>query len=419
MNEQQIATAYQTGTEECLAQAIDNLGAGVVASARGATLTTSQGRTIVDLASGGFGYSHPYVVERVAAQIRAMPLSTRVFFSRPLAALIERIARLTPGDLAVSFFGASGAEAVEGALKLAKCYHRRRRRFVAAIGSYHGGSTGALAVCGVHRLRLPLTSHPLETAFVPYGDALALERVVDDDTIAIILEPVAAGSEVRVPPAGYLQAVRRRATATGALLIADEVTTGLGRTGARFGVDHDRVVPDIMCLGSSLGGGVLPIGCYVARARINNQVYDKQDPLLHANTTGGNPAACTAALATLDVVEQENLGRRAERAGAEINQAIGGLRRRYDDAILDLGGKGLLIGFRVRSAALAREIQRRALAAGALVRLDGLARGEPWIGLRPPLLVSDAELERGLEALRTAIGAAVAPRASALVEAAS
>jgi putrescine aminotransferase len=392
------------------ARALARSGAGVAISAQGATLQLADQRTIVDFASGGFGYGNKVVVERVIEQLRRMPLSSRMFYSVPLAKLAQRLAQLLPGGLEVCFFGNAGTEAVEGALKLARGYHRKRERVVAALGAHHGATTGALSVCGIHSLRQPVqgpSRAPLIVDWVPYGQVDAVERVIDERTAAVIIEPVSVSQGVRVPPRGYLSAVRARCTEVGALMIADEITTGLGRTGRLWGIDHDGVTPDIVVLSGALGGGVLPIGCYVARKAVNDRVYGKQDPLLHANTTGGNPSACTAALAALDVVEQESLAARAAQNGTHIERFLSEAERRFDAALRGTSARGLLGSMRVRDAQFAQTLQREALQRGVLVRVDGLAAGEAHIGLRPPLLATQAEIERGLAALERALEATV------------
>lgn len=406
MKPDEVSAAYRRHWPSTIGRGLEALSLGSAVSAQGATVTMSDGRKLVDLASGGFGYSHPKVVARVAEQVKKMPLSSRVFFSVPLARLLERIAAITPGELAVSFFGNAGAEALEGALKLARGYHGdRRRRVVAAVNGYHGATTGALAVCGIEELRRAVSPRrqPVAADFVPYGDADALRRAVDERTNAVVLESVQAGAGVVVPPAGYLRAVREHCDKTGALLILDEVVTGLGVTGKMFAADHDGVTPDIMVLAGALGGGVMAIGGYVAKEPINTRVYDKQDPLLHANTTGGNPTACTAALTAIEVVEEEGLVARAEKAGSVLGKELASLASRHAESVTGAASRGLLGSLSFRDANVARAVQRAAAAAGAIVRLDGGTGARPVLSVRAPLLTSEGELERGLRALATAL----------------
>ena len=277
-------------------------------SAQGATLRIAGGSELIDFASGGFRHSDPRLRARVEEQLRRLPLSGRVFFSRPLAELCRTLADLAPGDLEVSFPCNSGAEAIEGALKLAKGYAgSSRSHFVATHSAWHGATTAALGVCGIDAVREAMGVSPVHARFVPYGDVEALRAAVDRGTIAVLIEAIATSPGVQVPPRGYLSAVRDACRASGALLIVDELVTGVGVTGRLFAVDEEEVAPDILVLGGVLGGAMLPMALYIASRRVNDAVYRRSDPVLHGTTTGGNPAACVAALATLERVREERL----------------------------------------------------------------------------------------------------------------
>jgi putrescine aminotransferase len=380
---------------------------GTAIGARSATVWTSTGQVLIDLASGGFGYGHPEVCARVSAQLRVMPLASRLFVSRPLASLVARMAQITPGDLSVTYPCNSAAEAVEGALKLARGFNRSRPHVVAAVGAYHGSTLGALSVCGVDDIRRPIRRLPVRAKFVPYGDSVAMQRAIDGRTAAVIVEPVAAGSGVRVPPDGYLGMLRAMCDGSGALLIADETTTCLGRTGERFAVDYDSVVPDILVLGGALGGGVLPAAAYVTTSVVNGRIYGRRDPAFHGSTTGGNPAACVAALATLDVIEAENVSGRCREGGKLVMEVLRACQLRYPTVVAAAAGRGYLAGLQLREQTVAKAVCREALAQGVLVRLDSPLGGTPWIGIRPPLLAATDELVCGLERLELAIAKVV------------
>ncbi len=390
-----------------IARVAKELGGIVLSGGRGATLQTSRGE-LVDFASGGFGHGEPRVLARIVEQMKRMPLSSRVFFSRPLAELVEQLAALAPRPLAVSFVSNARAEALEGALKLVRGYHRKRTKIVAMEHGFHGATMGALAVSGIDRLRAPFRSWPLDVVFVPHGDATAARRAIDDTVAAVLVEPISVGVGVRVPSPSYLPALRALCSDSGALMVVDEGVTGLGRTGAMWGVDHDSVAPDIVVVsGGVLGGGVLPVAAYISRREVNDRVYAKRDPLLHANTTGGNPTACVASLAALSVLKEDDLVSRAASHGARIRARLEGLR---SDRILEVAGRGLVMGARVADAAIAQAVQKSAIQRGVVVGIHGLAGGEAWIGIRPPLSLSNAELERGLDALAEAFGSASSER---------
>ena len=203
-----------------------------------------------------------------------------------------------------------------------------------------------------------------------------------------------------MPPRGYLSAVRDACRASGALLIVDELVTGVGVTGRLFAVDEEEVAPDILVLGGVLGGAMLPMALYVASRRVNDAVYRRSDPVLHGTTTGGNPAACVAALATLERVREERLVDGAAESGRTIAAALEELRAEFPE--LAVAGRGLLAAVRAPSARQALAIRSAGLEAGVLLRIDGGAAGEAWIGIRPPLGIRSDELALGLRATQTA-----------------
>lgn len=381
------------------------LDAGVSVSAAGATVRTSDGRALVDLASGGFGYGDRRVLDRVESQMRQMSLSSRHFLSRPLAALVERMARITPGQLEVTYPCNSGSEAVDGALKLARGYHSKRSRVVATAGAYHGSTLSARAVSDLPLVSSTLSDAPVEVARVPYDDLDAAARAIDERTAAVIVEPVATGAGVCVPRPGYLAGLRRLATRAGALLVVDEVTTGLGRTGRRFAMERDDVIPDVLVVGDALGGSVLPVAAYVATRQVNDRVYRRRDPVLHASTTGGSPVACAAALAVLDALEERRLAQACAEHGVRLAETLGRWRDERPSVVLDWEGCGSLAGIRVHDSRVARELQRAAVATGVLVRVGVTPAGGGWLVLRPPLTIGADELERGIAKLGRALDA--------------
>ncbi len=284
-----------------LARVMKLSGSAVEVRALGCTIWDHKGKAYLDFAGGygvfTLGHSHPRVVAAVKAQLDLMSLSGRTMFSPLMGRLAKAIAEIAPGDLSISFFANSGTEAVEGALKLARAA-TKRVKIVATANAYHGKTLGSLSASG--REHFKLAYGPLVPAFehVPFGDAEALDAVVDDHTAAVIVEPIQGEGGVNVPPAGYLTRVREICDRSGALFIADEVQTGLGRCGLLFGCDADGVVPDVMTLAKGLSGGVMPIGAYVVRPSVWNAAYAKA-PLMHTSTFGGNPLACAAALEAL------------------------------------------------------------------------------------------------------------------------
>ena len=317
----------------------------IEASAEGWTITDSEGRQFTDFLGGygmfAVGHRHPKVVEAVERELHGMPMCGKVLFNRPMADLAEALAEITPGDLQYSFFVNSGTEAVEGCLKLARLV-TRRPKFVAAKDAFHGKTLGSLTATGRDLYRAPF--QPLLGGFthVPYGDVAALEAAVDEDTAAVILEPIQGEGGIIVPPAGYLRQAKAICEAKGALLIADEVQTGIGRTGQWFGCDHDGVTPDLMSCAKALGGGIMPIGAIIGSPKAWEGLIEA--PFLHTSTFGGNQLACAAGVATLQVIREENLLERGAENGAYLKAGLQKLATTYPSVIKEVRGRGMMLG---------------------------------------------------------------------------
>jgi len=376
--------------------------AAVEESAQGAIIRDTEGNEYIDcLASFGalvLGHSHPKVVAAVRDQLKRMPLSSKILLNPWQARLGERLSAITPGDLQYSFICNSGAEAVEGALKLARLA-TGRIGIVGAIGAFHGKTFGALSASGREIYRKPF--EPLVPGFshVPFGDAAAMSRAVTKETAAVILEPIQGEAGVIIPPDDYLPAVREMCDAAGALLILDEVQTGFGRTGALFACEHYGVAPDIMALAKALGGGVVPVGAFVARPQLWEVFRD--NPLLHSSTFGGNPLACAAALAAIEAIIEERLPQRAQELGERALRSLADLQRRFPAAITQVRGRGLLIGVEfahedIAGLVIAGLAQRRIIAAYTL-------NNPRVIRLEPPLVIEVELLERVLSAFAEAV----------------
>ncbi|MBI3926757.1 MAG: aminotransferase class III-fold pyridoxal phosphate-dependent enzyme [Armatimonadetes bacterium] len=355
----------------------------------------------LDLCGGygvfSLGHRHPEVVAAVREQLERLPLSPRVFFSPLMAELAQELARLAPGRLQYSFFCNSGTEAVEGALKLARIA-TGRIGLVAADNAFHGKTFGSLSVSGRPTYREPFEPLLPGVRHVPYGELAALDEAVDDGIAAVILEPVQGEGGIHVPPDGYLQGALELCHSRGALLIADEVQTGLGRTGRMFAVEHWSVEPDLLCLAKALGGGIMPIGAFMGTPEVWRALRGR--PTLHTSTFGGNPMACAAALATLRVLEREDLPGRARTTGAELRQRLESVRERYPDVIREVRGLGLLLGIELVDEGVAgsvlTEMVRRHVIAVYTMNQPRVIRFEP------PLTFGPAEIRQAVEALEGA-----------------
>ena len=335
------------------------------------------------------GHRHPKVVAALKDQLDLMGLSSHILLDPVMAEAAEKVAALCPGDIQYVFFCNSGAEAIEGALKAARM-HARRPEFVCAEGGFHGKTFGALSASGRDVYKTPF--EPLLAGFehVPFGDAGALAAAVNDNTAAVLLEPIQCENGIMIPPDGYLQAAREICDDNGALLILDEIQTGLGRTGRLWACDYEGVVPDIMTLGKALGGGMMPIGAFAARAEVWDIFGD--NPYIHTTTFGGNPMACRACTAALDVLQEEDITGLCARRGEQLLAGMQQVAAEFDNVITDVRGRGLLVGVEftdpdIANLVIAGLIQENILTAFTL--------NQPKVvRLEPPALITEAEIER-------------------------
>jgi len=388
-----------------LARVMKLSGSPIEVRAEGTTIWDHTGKAYLDFAGGygvfTLGHSHPRVVAAVKAQLDLMSLSGKTMLDPLAGRLARRLAEIAPGDLELSFFCNSGAEAVEGALKLARAA-TRRTKFVATHGSFHGKTFGALSVSGRAAFQTPYAPLVPGVVHVPYGDADALAAALPE-AAAFIVEPLQGEGGVNLPPPGYLEKARELCDENGALLIADEVQTGLGRCGALFACDFERIVPDVLTLAKGLSGGVVPIGAYVARPAVWQAAYGRA-PLLHTSTFGGSPLACAAALAALDVLRDEQLVENARLRGDQLLAGARAIAGEYPSIVHDVRGRGLLVGVELAHEGYGGTIIPEMMKAG--VTAAWTLNMQRVIRLEPPLIVTAPEVDRALEALRAGVHAA-------------
>lgn len=373
--------------------------------AQGYSITDSNGKEYIDCLGGygvfSLGHRHPRVVAAVKRQLDRMPLSGKVLFNKEMADLAALLAAITPGDLQFSFFGNSGAEAVEGALKLARL-HTGRVKVVSTVDAFHGKTFGALSATGRAVFCDPF--RPLLDGFVhiPFGDVAAMERAVDRETAAVIVEPVQGEGGIIVPSPDYLRAIRTLCDAHQAVMICDEVQTGLGRTGKMFAVEHAGIVPDILTLAKALGGGVMPIGAFIARPPLWEKLI--ASPFLHTSTFGGNPLACVAGQETIRVLQEEGLAEQAAVAGAYFLRRLTELQCRYPAVIKEVRGIGLMLGLELAQEGLGGVIMAELISRGILVAYT--LNNPKVIRLEPPLNLPLPVIDRVIEALAEALAVA-------------
>ncbi|MGB9222784.1 acetylornithine transaminase [Mycobacterium sp.] len=370
-----------------------------LASGDGAVVTDVDGKAYVDLLGGiavnVLGHRHPAIIEAVTHQMSTLGHTSNLYASEPGIALAEELVALLGAEQqARVFFCNSGTEANELAFKLSRL--TGRTKLVAAQEAFHGRTMGSLALTGQPAKQAPFEPLPGDVTHVPYGDEDALAAAVGDDTAAVFLEPIMGESGVVVPPEGYLVAAREITARHGALLILDEVQTGMGRTGAFFAHQHDGITPDVVTLAKGLGGG-LPIGAVLAIG----PAAELLTPGLHGSTFGGNPVCTAAALAVLRVLAADDLVRRAEVLGKSLRHGIESLGHPLIDHVR---GRGLLQGM-VLTAPRAKQTEAAARDAGYLVN----AAAPNVIRLAPPLIITEPQLDGFVAALPGILDAARGP----------
>jgi putrescine aminotransferase len=407
---EETAEKYSRYLNPSLANLLKFMGFGTVPEhSHGVTLTDVAGEEWLDFLGGlgvfSLGHSHPKVVAAVREQLEQLPLTIPIFLNRRQADLAELLAEILPGRLQYSFFCSSGTEAVEGALKLARVF-TGRSEVISAERAFHGKTMGSLSASGRDLYKKPF--EPLLSGFhqVPFGDTAAMERAIGERTAAVILEPIQGEGGVMVPPDDYLPRVAVLCRERGALFIADEVQTGFGRTGKLFAVEHYGVEPDLICLAKAIGGGVMPLGAFCGTPEVWEPFGPS--PWLHTSTfgsPGGNPMACAAGLAAIQVIREERLPERAAELGEYFLGQLRAVQREFPAAIREVRGKGLLIGLEffeedIAGLTIAGMARRRLIVAYYL--------SNPRVfRFEPPLIVTREQIDRAVGCFRESLADAL------------
>jgi putrescine aminotransferase len=349
------------------------------------------GREWIDCLGGygiyDLGIRNPEVLAAVRAQLDRNPMPTQELLDPFKGMLCRLLAQISPDELTNAFICNSGTEAVEGAMKIARVA-TGRKGFVCADGAFHGKTLGALSLMSKASFREPVEPLIGPVYRIPFGDADAAERVLRDhgsEIAAVVIEPIQGEAGAVVPPDDFLPRLRAACDETGVLLIADEVQTGLGRTGKLWAVDHWNVEPDIVCVAKSLGGGVMPVGAIIGRAHVWKAL--EPNPFLHTSTFGGNPLACAAAIASLHVILRDRLWEAAERKGTRIMDALEQLRARYPKVLTRVQGKGLLIGMVFPDNETGYQVSAELFRRGVLVA--GTQIAATTVRIEPALTIPD------------------------------
>ena len=364
----------------------------------GVYLFDAQGKRYLDMMSAysavSFGHSHPVLVRALTEQAQRLAVTSRAFHTDRLGPFLQTLCRITGMDRALPMN--SGAEAVETGIKAARKWAYKVKRvpagqaqIIVASGNFSGRTTTLVGFSSEAQYRDGFGPFTPGFVTVPFGDAAALEAAITANTAAFIVEPIQGEAGIIVPPVGYLKAVRDICTRHNVLMICDEVQTGLGRTGKLLACDHEGVRPDGLMLGKALGGGLLPVSAFLARADVMAQFT----PGDHGSTFGGNPLAAAVGQAALELLESEHL---AERSHEQGDYLMAELRKLGHPAITDIRGKGLLIGVEIDPAfASARAVCEALMLEGVLTK----DTHHTVVRLAPPLIIERAQIDFAVAAL--------------------
>jgi ornithine--oxo-acid transaminase len=376
----------------------------VIASAQGAWMTDVEGRRYLDMLAGysalNFGHGNRRLIEAAKAQLERVTLTSRAFHHDRFAEFCAQLAELCGMDMVLPMN--TGAEAVETAVKTARKWGYRVRgvpdgqaKIIVAEGNFHGRTTTVVSFSTDPEARADFGPYTPGFEIVPYGDLTALQAAIDDRTVAVLIEPIQGEAGVLVPPAGYLAAVRRVTAERGVLFMADEIQSGLGRTGRTFACEHEDVVPDVYLLGKALGGGVVPVSAVVS----STDVLGVYRPGEHGSTFGGNPLACAVALEVIAMLRTGEFQARAAELGHHLHARLASLAS--DGKVTAVRGRGLWAGVDIAPGhGSGRDVSERLMERGVLAKdTHGTT-----IRLAPPLVITKDDLDWGLDQLSAVLG---------------
>lgn len=363
---------------------------------KGANVWDVQGRQYIDCMAGYgvalLGHNNKRVNDAITKQISKIITVHSSLYNQTRENFLERLISLAPKNLEQVHLNNSGAESIEAAMKFAKKY-TGRKKMIAMKGSYHGKSLGALSITFGPKYRKPFEPLVEGAEFTSFGNADALDEVVDKETAFVIIEPVQGESGINVAPPNFLQKARSICDENGALLIFDEIQAGLGRTGKLWASEHWGVTPDILCLAKGIAGGV-PMGATLAKSEIIGKMSKGE----HSSTFGGNPLSCAAGIATFDALTQDGLIENSAKIGKVFADGLENLKERHPKMIRDVRGMGLMIGVELKFEV--RQILERLIARGILM----LYSGRNILRILPPLVISKEQAVKVLDELDIVLG---------------
>ena len=375
----------------------------------GAVFRDIQGREYIDIL-GGYGiyvvgHRNPTVMKAVRDQLDRQAIHSQELIDPLRTYLAHLVALITPGDLQFAFLTNSGTESVEGCLKMATLA-TGRHHFIGTVGAFHGKSMGSLGGTSKAVFREPFLPL-LHWTHLPWGDIDILAKMMKtfdftgDRVAAVVIEPIQGEGGINVAPPGYLAAARELCDQYGAMLVFDEIQSGMGRSGKMFACEHDGIAPDLMALGKGFGGGVMPIGAFAGTAKTWEKYIE--NPFLHTTTFGGNPVACAAAIATIQVLLAEDLPRQAGEKGEYLLGKFAGLGARYPKLLKLWRGRGLMLGLEFVDDTLGWQVAKNLFARQILI--GGTYINARTLRVEPPLTISYPQLDRFIQALDESMAA--------------
>ncbi|PFA24692.1 ornithine--oxo-acid transaminase [Bacillus cereus] len=371
----------------------------VISKAEGVWVEDPEGNRYMDLLSAysavNQGHRHPKIINALIDQANRVTLTSRAFHSDQLGPWYEKVAKLTHKDMVLPMN--TGAEAVETAIKTARRWaydvkkvEANRAEIIVCEDNFHGRTMGAVSMSSNEEYKRGFGPMLPGIVVIPYGDLDALKAAITPNTAAFILEPIQGEAGINIPPAGFLKEAHNICKEENVLFVADEIQTGLGRTGKLFACDWDNVIPDMYILGKALGGGVFPISCVAA----NRDILGVFEPGSHGSTFGGNPLACAVSIAALDVLQDEKLTERSLQLGEKL---VGQLNEIDNPMITEIRGKGLFIGIELNEPA--RPYCEKLKEAGLLCK----ETHENVIRIAPPLVISEEDLEWAFQKIKAVL----------------
>jgi putrescine aminotransferase len=371
----------------------------VAVKAEGAVITDSEGKEYIDCLGGygicNLGHNHPELIQSITDQLNEKQLNTKPLITEIPVKLAKLLSEIAPGDLTCSFICNSGSEAIDSAIKLARL-HTGKKEIICALNAFHGFTFGALSASGISSFKSLFEPLVPDFKHVPFGDFTALREVITDNTAAVLLEPVQHESGISLPPPEFFHNVQELCEQYRIILIIDEIKTGFGKTGTMFACDLFKISPDILVVGKSLGGGLIPVGGMIAKKNIW-QKFGLSFPM-SASSYGWNILACKVALTTIQILLRDSSNLDVQSKGRYLLNSFNKLAEEFPDVISKVSGLGLLIGVEIVQSQQAIKLSKE-LAKDGILAFPAFGRTSVLM-IEPPLIITYPQIEKVIKAFK-------------------